>query len=157
MKKHLIIGILATMALMVSSVAMAGSTPMFTIAPSAFAATMGIDTVVFTWSDSGFYKYSVDVDIPQDVYTASYSFSTDKNDPNVCAYNVTTTLYDCTLTVPLSVFVWDTDADPITDPIPIYGTAYAKVKALDPPGKKDFNQHNAFSETDTFELVAPAP
>ena len=157
MKKNLIIGMLVTMVLLASSVAMAGKTHMFTIAPSAFGANIVDDDVVLTWSDSGFYKYSVDVDIPQDVYTASYSFSTDKNDPSVCFYNDTTLLYDCSLIVPLSAFVWDTEADPLTDPVPIYGTAYVKVKALDPPGKKKFNQHNAFSETDTFVLVAPAP
>lgn len=153
MKKNLMTGLLAVMVLLIGSAAMAGSTPMFTIAPSAFDAAVVDDNVVFTWSDSGFYRYSVDVDIPQDVYTAHFSFSTDKNDPTVCA--LVDTIYNCSLTVPLSAFVWDTDADPATEPVPVYGTATAKVKALDPPGKKDFNQHNAFSEPDTFVLLAP--
>jgi hypothetical protein len=161
MSKYLTVSILAALLLMVSSAAWAKTTPRFTIAPSDFHAGIVDDTVVFTWSDSGFYKYTVDVCIPQDVYTANYNFSTNKNDPAVCSFDDTTDLYNCSLTVPLSAFVWDTDADPDTDPVPIYGTASAKVKALAPPFKRDHNQrnphnqHNAFSETDYFVLVAP--
>jgi len=152
MKKNLTICILAVTGMIFSSVAMAGKIPMFTISPTPFYANLDDNKVVFTWSDPGFYKYSVDINNPKDVYTAHYSFSID---PSVCT--LVDAAYNCSLTVPFSAFVWDTNTNPVTNLVPFYNTASVKIITLDPSDNRDFNQQNAFSDSDTFVLVTRAP
>jgi hypothetical protein len=112
--------------------------------------TLG-DSVCIEWEAvEGATKYSVDVEVEVDGdeygvadMTVEFSFGTidragglSMDDPSLC--------------VPLSEFVYDMDGDGDLDPVS--GSATAKVKGLNPPGKINGRQNHLFSEECRFEL-----
>ena len=58
---------------------------------------------------------------------------------------------DTTVTIPLSSFPTDINLDLVDDTLV---SVVLRVKGLAPPGKREFNQHNAFSGTVTCVVSA---
>ncbi len=121
----------------------AGPTPRFPVLfPSGFNCSfITADTIQCTWSVltdpttlTDATKYSVDAianfDLGSGLGTQSADF--DFGTP------------DTTVTIPLSSFPTDINLDTVPDTLV---SVVLRVKGLAPPGKRDFNQHNAFSGT----------
>ena len=155
MKIYFTACILALSITMVSSVAIAAKIPLFTIAPTPFFVSIVNDNVTFAWSDSELYIYNVDVDIPQDDYSAHYSLSINRKDPTACT--LVNGTYNCSLTVPLSAFEWHNDANPSADQVSIFNASSVGEKDPDRPSKEDFPQHISIGGINTFISVTRVP
>ncbi len=139
MKKVILIGLICVVTVMMSaSLSVAKSKPSLP-APESLICTTDEDSVVFAWSGvEGAISYSIDADVtvsedPQ--ILVEVSFSSDGANTS--------------LDVPFTAFV-----DPITGE-QLSGSATAKVKALNPPGKGNRSQNNPFSPFCTFTLPEP--
>ena len=113
-------------------------------------ATLYPDSICFSWeSVDGAVKYSLDVDVDVDgdsITDAEFSFGTtdrtdggEPSDPNLC--------------VPFTDFVFDLKGDGTIDQV--FGTAYVKVKALNPGNGG--RQNNAFLAEVDSSLIPPEP
>lgn len=124
---------LLTVALSIAP-ASAGPTPSLASAPASFTCSLLADTVECSWEAlDGAIKYSVDVVanyVLADATTSSADFD----------FGTTFT----TISIPLSAFPADVNGDLVSDTL---GSLVLRVKGLNPPGKKDHNQHTPFSST----------
>lgn len=147
MKKTILISLIVGITLMFGSWAMAGpKTAPSLPAPTGLTCTPDADSVYFDWEDvSGAYKYSVDVEVlleegPEggwgDASIFKLSFGTsDRTD----GYPINQSDID----VPADLFGFYIYLDSIPTWVDLSGfTARAKVKGLNPPGKK---QNHLFS------------
>jgi hypothetical protein len=109
------------------------------------------DSICFDWDDvDGATKYALDVEVEVDVneddvadMILKFSFGTGSRTDGL-------PISESSLCVPLSAFVYDLDGDGNSEPVS--GTATAKVKALNPPGKSNGRQNHAFFIGCTFVL-----
>ncbi len=119
----------------------AGRTPRFSDPPPNFSCSfLTADTIECHWdvlvdANGQATKYSVDAVANFDLagggtQSADFDFGTP----------------DTTVTIPLSSFPADINGDGTDDTLV---SVVLRVKGLAPPGKREFNQHNAFSGTVT--------
>ena len=130
MKNALCTILITGVVLMSASMALAAKPgPCLPDPPEAFLCTAGETDVTFSWDMlPEATKYSVDVEIDDGVETLEQSFSA----------------HEAGLTVPFEEFG-------------TCGTATAKVKGLNPPGKGACSQNNAWSMECVFEVPCPEP
>jgi len=116
----------------------AGPTPRFSEPPANFTCSfVAPDTIQCSWDAlTGATKYSVDAIANFDLGNALGAQSAD--------FDFGTP--DTTVTIPLSSFPTDINLDLVDDTLV---SVVLRVKGLAPPGKREFNQHNAFSGTVT--------
>lgn len=115
--------------------AAAGPLPALTTAPTNFTCSFVDGSVECEWeavADAA--KYSVDV-------VANYSLA-DGITTTSADFDFGTTL--TSITIPLDAFPTDINQDTFTDALT---SLVLRVKALNPPGKKDYNQATPFSST----------
>ena len=148
MKKTLVLGLIVGITLMFSSLTMAASKPTLP-APTGFTCPTDEDSVNFDWDDVlGALKYSVDVEV---LVTGEW----DVNGSVVVKFSFGTSdrtdgfpISQSDLSVGEEVFgyyVWD-ELNAVWVWEDLSGSeARAKVKALNPPGKKVKTQDNPFS------------
>jgi hypothetical protein len=144
MKKAILIGFIAGIAMIFGSPAMALEAPIWDDTCSEIIEDNGDDYVCFGWEPvEGAFKYTIDVEVPvytdgvDEPYIVELSFGTsDRTDGNLMS--------DSDLCVPLTDFVYDHDNDPGTDPVQLSGDASAKVRAL-APGKGKGRQNHPFN------------
>lgn len=155
MKKIMILALMVGFSWMAVSSAMAKKEPGALPAPGNLQAWIANESLCMKWDEvDNAVKYSVsvkvDVDSDADGFCdaeVKFSFNTadrtddlDPSTPNLC--------------IPLSSFVYDVNND--GDLEQISGTAYIKVKALN-PGKGNGRQNNAFTDWVESALAAPEP
>ena len=119
----------------------AGPTPALPVAPTSFTCSFitvdTVDTIQCTWDVlTGATKYAVDAIANFDLGDALGAQSAD--------FDFGTP--DTTVTIPLSSLATDINLDGVDD-TPV--SVVLRVKGLAPPGRRQFNQHNAFSGTVT--------
>lgn len=157
MKKAVLISFLVVMVMMFSSLVMAKSNPTLE-APLWHNSTPPCANVTGTTVDFAWYpvdnatKYSIDVEIPVALdMIVELEFSAPIS---ACVDDGTGTVV-CTLSVPLTDFVYFNGESYV----PLSGTATAKVKGLNPPGKGSASQNNPFSSTipaNTCTFILPS-
>jgi len=109
------------------------------------------DSICFDWDDvDGATKYALDIQVEVDAdedgtaeMILKFSFGTGSRTDGFAKD-------ESSLCVPLSTFVYDLNGD--GTPEPVSGTATAKVKGLNPPGKSNGRQNHAFFIGCTFML-----
>jgi len=109
------------------------------------------EMICFDWDGvDGATKYSLDVEVEVDVneddvadMILKFSFGTGDRTDGLPSD-------ESSLCVPLSAFVYDLDGDGNAEPVS--GSATAKVKGLNPPGKINGRQNHAFFIGCTFML-----
>lgn len=139
MKKVILIGFICVITVMMSvSLSFAKSKPGLP-APESLICTTDEDSVVFAWSGvEGAIKYSIDVEV------------TVSEDPEIVVkVCFSSDGVNTSLDVPYTDFI-----DPVTGE-QLSGSATAKVKALNPPGKGSKSQNNPFSPFCIFTLPEP--
>jgi hypothetical protein len=115
--------------------ATAGPLPALTTAPTSFTCSVVDTSVDCSWDPLvGASKYSVDVVAN---YTLADGITTTSAD-----FDFGTTL--TTISIPLDTFPSDIDQDTVDDTLM---SLVLRVKGLNPPGKKDYNQATPFSST----------
>jgi hypothetical protein len=115
--------------------AAAGPLPALTTAPTNFTCSFVDTSVQCSWDMlTGATKYSVDVVAN---YTLADGIATASAD-----FDFGTAL--TSITIPLSAFPSDVNLDTLSDTL---GSLVLRVKGLNPPGKKDYNQTTPFSST----------
>lgn len=115
--------------------AAAGPLPALTTAPTNFTCSVVDTSVDCSWEAlAGASKYSVDVVAN---YTLADGITTTSAD-----FDFGTTL--TSITIPLDAFPSDINQDTSDDALT---SLVLRVKALNPPGKKDYNQATPFSST----------
>jgi hypothetical protein len=115
--------------------AAAGPLPALTAAPTNFTCSFVDTSVQCSWDAlTGATKYSVDVVAN---YTLADGITTTSAD-----FDFGTTL--TSITIPLDAFPTDVNQDTLTDTLT---SLVLRVKGLNPPGKKDYNQATPFSST----------
>jgi hypothetical protein len=115
--------------------ATAGPLPALTTAPTSFTCSVVDTSVDCSWDPlAGASKYSVDVVAN---YTLADGITTTSAD-----FDFGTTL--TTISIPLDTFPSDIDQDTVDDTLM---SLVLRVKGLNPPGKKDYNQATPFSST----------
>jgi hypothetical protein len=116
--------------------ASAGPMPSLASAPTGFTCSLVADTVECSWDAlDGATKYSVDVVanyVLADATTSSADFD----------FGTAMT----TISIPLSSFPTDINGDLVADTL---SSLVLRVKGLNPPGKKQYNEANPFSSTIT--------
>jgi hypothetical protein len=125
---------LAAIALSIGGAA-AGPLPALTTAPTNFTCSIVETNVQCSWDAvTDATKYSVDVVAN---YTLAGATTTASGD-----FDFGTTL--TTITIPLDGFPGDINQDTLPDTLT---SLVLRVKAMNPPGKKDYNQATPFSST----------
>lgn len=115
--------------------ATAGPVPSLTTAPTGFTCSVGTDSVVCSWDQlEGANKYSVDVVAN---YTLNDGVTTASAD-----FDFGTEMLE--ITIPLDAFPPDINGDTLPDNLT---GLVLRVKGLNPPGKKDYNQNTPFSSS----------
>jgi hypothetical protein len=115
--------------------ASAGPLPALTTAPTNFTCSFVDSSVQCTWDAlTGATKYSVDV-------VANYTLADGLTTASV-DFDFGTAL--TSVTIPLSAFPTDVNQDTLTDTL---NSLVLRVKGLNPPGKKEYNQATPFSST----------
>ena len=115
--------------------AAAGPLPALTTTPTNFTCSVVDTSVDCSWDAlAGASKYSVDVVAN---YTLADGITTTSAD-----FDFGTTL--TTISIPLDTFPSDIDQDTVDDTLM---SLVLRVKGLNPPGKKDYNQATPFSST----------
>lgn len=115
--------------------ATAGPLPALTTAPTSFTCAVVDTSVDCSWDPlAGASKYSVDVVAN---YTLADGITTTSAD-----FDFGTTL--TSISIPLDTFPSDIDQDTVDDTLM---SLVLRVKGLNPPGKKDYNQATPFSST----------
>ena len=115
--------------------ATAGPLPALTTAPTSFTCAVVDTRVDGSWDPlAGASKYSVDVVAN---YTLADGITTTSAD-----FDFGTTL--TSISIPLDTFPSDIDQDTVDDTLM---SLVLRVKGLNPPGKKDYNQATPFSST----------
>jgi hypothetical protein len=115
--------------------AAAGPLPALTTAPTNFTCSVVDTSVQCSWDPlAGATKYSVDVVAN---YTLADGITTVSAD-----FDFGTTL--TSITIPLSAFPTDINQDTLTDTL---NSLVLRVKGLNPPGKKNYDQATPFSST----------
>ena len=125
--------------------AAAGPLPALTTAPTNFTCSVVDTSVDCSWDAlAGASKYSVDVVAN---YTLADGITTTSAD-----FDFGTTL--TSITIPLDAFPSDINQDTSDDTLT---SLVLRVKALNPPGKKDYNQATPFSSTIICTGVSCSP
>lgn len=140
MKRLVLISLICLLAVTMSASLSAAKSKPGLPAPESLICTTDEDSVLFAWSGvEGATKYSIDAEViisEDPLVTVELSFSSDGANTS--------------LDVSFTEFV-----DPVTGD-QLSGSATAKVKALNPPGKKLKSQNNPFSPFCAFTLPGPA-
>lgn len=115
--------------------ATAGPVPALTTAPTGFTCEVQGDSVVCSWDQlDGAKKYSVEVIVN---YTLNDGVTTASAD-----FDFGTEMLE--ITIPLAAFPSDINDDLLDDTLT---SLVLRVKGLNPPGKKDYNQNTPFSSS----------